>query len=386
MKKSIYIVIAFLFITIIPATALDFGGIISNNTKLGTRDDGSIPLVQQDSLTAWIKKPLNSAGNHYFAAEGFLQYEYTNPNLKSKTDNTHHPVMDITLLKYNYTFMVDSVKTFVFSFGRFGFSDMSGLIFNQTSDGFLFDYRKPRLHTSFYIGYTGLLNSHNVAMIDPNFTKIKEHWYDLASKFVVTEGSITFPNIFANQMLGLEYLGLIGAGESNLAETKYMITAAMSGPLASRLFWSASTTFGNKLRSQLTNLSQVSFTFYPGVKSMAITWNGISATGEEGPFKTFTPLTKSAAVYSTEDTQYSDMTKTGLSFSIKPINILQLGVSADIVLTNVYNLHFKGFQWAANVTAQPFGDLTLGLTAKQFLGKDRSTDKFEIALRASLAF
>lgn len=386
MKKNNYIAIAFLFITIIPATALDFGGIVSNNSKLGTRNDGTVPLVQQNSLTAWIKKPLNSAGNHYFAAEGLFQYEYTNPNLRSKTENKHHPVIDITLLKYNYTFMIDSSNSIVFSFGRFGFSDMSSLIFNQTSDGFLVDFRKPRLHASFYMGYTGLLNSHNVAMVDPTFSKNKEHWYDMATKFVIAEGSVTFPNIFANQMLGLEYLALIGAGEYNQSESKYMITAAMSGPLASKLFWAASTTFGNKLRSQLTNLSQVSFTFYPGVKSMAITWNGISATGEEGPFKTFTPLTKSAAVYSTEDTQYSDMTKTGVSFSIKPINILQLGAAADIILTNVYNLHYKGFQWTINVSAQPFGDLTLGLIAKQFIGKDHNADKFEVALRASLAF
>lgn len=384
MKKNIYIAIALLFITVFPAVSIDFGGILSNNTKVGTRNDGSVPLTQQDSLTFWVKNPLDSTGSHYFAAEGFFQYEYSNTNLGARTKGIHHPVIDITLLKYNYTFMIDTIKSISFSFGRFGFSDMSGLIFNQAADGFLVDFRKPTFHASFYVGYTGLLNSHNVAMVDPTFVKVKEHWYDLASKYIVAEGSLSFPNLFANQMLGVEYLALIGAGPAN--ESKYMITAAMSGPLTNMLFWSASTTFGNKLRSQLTNLSQAALSVYPGVKSMAITWNIISATGEDGPFKTFSNLTKTSSVYSVEDIQYSDMTKTGLSFSIKPINILQLGASVDVVLTNVYNMHYKGVQWAANAAIQPFGDLTLNVSAKQFIGKDHNSDKFEVALRATLAF
>lgn len=386
MKKNIYITVALLFIAIVPAVSLDLGGILSNNTKIGTRNDGSVPLQQQNSLTLWIRQPLNNAGNHYFAAEGFFQYEYSNTNLRAQIKGTHHPIIDITLLKYNYTFMIDAVKSISFSFGRFGFSDMTSLIFNQTSDGFLVDFRKPRFHASFYIGYTGLLNSHNVKMVDPTFTKSKEHWYDMATKFVVAEGSITFPNLFLNQTLGFEYLALIGAADHNQDQSKYMITAAMNGPIASKLFWSASTTFGNRLRSRLTNLSQIAFTVYPGVKSMAITLSGVSATGEDGPFKTFYNLTKSSAVYSTEDTQYSDMTKAGLSFSIKPVNILQLGASVDAVFTNIYNIHYKGVQWAANIAVQPFGDLMVNLSAKQFIGKDRNTDKFEVVLKASLAF
>lgn len=385
MKKNIYITIALLFIAIVPAMSLDFGGIISNTTKIGIRSDGTLPLTQQDSLTGWVKKNFNSVGNHYFAAEGFFQYEYTNPNLKVKTEGKHHPVIDITLLKYNYAFLIDSVRSISFSFGRFGFSDMTGLIFNQTSDGFLVDYRKPRFHSSFYMGYTGLLNSHNVSMVDPNFSKMKDDWYDLATKFVVAEGSVTFPNLFANQMLGVEYLALIAAGATNQDQSKYMITVAMNGPITSKLFWAASTTFGNKLRSQLTNLSQISLAFYPGVKAIGITLNAVSATGEDGPFKTFYNLTKSTAIYSTEDIQYSDMTKVGLSFSIKPVNVLQLGVSSDVIFTNVYNMHYKGVQWAANINIQPLGDLTVGLSAKQFIGKDPTTNKLDFALRASLA-
>lgn len=386
MKKNIYITIALLFVAIVPAVSLDFGGIISNNTKFGTRNDGSVPLTQQNSLTAWIKAPFNSVGNHYFAAEGFFQYEYSNKDLKAKAPGNHHPVVDITLLKYNYTFMIDSIKSISFSLGRFAFSDMTGLVFNQTSDGFLVDFRKPRLHASFYTGYTGLLNSLNVSMVATNSTKKNDNWYNLAPKFVVAEGSITFPNLFLNQMLGLEFLALIGVDKVNPNDSKYMMTVSMNGPIFSKLFWSASTTFGNQLRTQFTNLSQISFTFYPGVKYMAIALNAVSATGEDGVFHTFHNLTKSSAVYSTEDTQYSDMTKAGLSFSIKPINILQIGASVDAVFTNIYNIHYKGVQWAANIAVQPFGDLMVNLSAKQFIGKDRNTDKFEVVLRASLAF
>lgn len=407
MKKIIF-AITLLFITIIPVFAVDFGGVVDNNTKLifpGTTPEGEASKVfldQRNSLTAWLRVPLNADGSFYFATEGFFQFKHLNGNPRDySAEASNQYLIDLTLLKLGYVLKIDSKNTVSVSLGRFAVSDMSGLIFNQNSDGVMLKYDRRWIDFNFYAGYTGFLNSLNVRMVrHPKSTYQQQNtdWYDFATPYIIMDTSVSFPYFFLNQTFSTELIVAAGAtglnfggnNEGNAGISRFFWTLALNGPIASKLFYIATTTFEFEEYGP-ANLSRFSLSYYPSFLSTSLTANFVYASGNNhSGFTSFSTITSNTAVHALEKREYTGLLKAGLAASIKPANFLYLSGGFDVIWACPdKQIGYDGIEWNATVKWQPFSDLAISAGATHFIGKEsyaKTNDKFELLLKASLSF
>lgn len=391
--KKILILILFCVSTAC-LSAVDLGGQFYNNTKIGAVDRFKTPIInQENSLTGWINVPFSNSGLSYFGAELLFKYKYTNTNLSSGEAGIHKPLLDLTLLKFSHTMKISRTTSLILSVGRFGFSDTTRLILNQAADGFLLNFKMPKFTLTFYSGYTGLLNSLNIDMLahkKATWARRYSMIYDFASPYLIADLGVSFPYLFKQQTLGVEFLaaiGLPGPNGNNLGLSRFYATLLLNGPIIHNLFYVLSTTFGDYNGIDISNMTKFNLTFYPNYKSSNITFNVLYASGENGPIGSFLGLTGIDATYATTNTQHSGMFKTGISASMKPVNPLLVGLGADVVVNCVENnFDYRGFQWNAQLRYQVFSDLQLALLLTNFIGKEISYDKFEASFRIYWTF
>ena len=110
------------------AFAVDFGGALKNATNIKGNSFSSLKLDQIDDLSLWVKVPFTKSGNMYLAAEGLYEFEYDQD--KEKAFNR----LDLSLLKFAANLKVGG-NALNASAGRFMFSDLTGLVYNQNADG-----------------------------------------------------------------------------------------------------------------------------------------------------------------------------------------------------------------------------------------------------------
>lgn len=403
MKKNLFF-LTLLFVTLLPVFSLDFGFKIDNNTKLifpGVNETNKPFLDQRNSATAWIRHPFNNDGSFYFASEAYFQFKYLNGNPSDLEEGASKQfLIDLTLLKLGYSIRIDNTKTLNFSLGRFAVSDISSLVFNQASDGIMMNLNSRRFEFHFYAGYTGFLNSLNVKMLrhqDSTYGREKDEWYDFATPYVVVDTSLTFPYFFLNQTFtaelvmaagttGLNYGGNNGG---NAGISRFYLTAALNGPLASRLFYVLTSTFEFE-KYGVANLSRFILSFYPNFLSSAISLSGVYASGDNGALAHFQGITSKTAVHSLVAKEHTGLLKAGVSGSIKPLQVIYISGGVDFVWSCPEKLvSFDGFEWNATLGWQPFSDLNISAIATHFIGHpayERAQDKFELTLRASLSF
>lgn len=108
--------------------AIDFGGIISNDSSLQSYGKDELKLDQKNSASFWLRTPFDKTGENYFAGE--LIY-----NFEADTQNEEYTnALDFNLLELAFAKKFDSLKC-TMNIGRFYFSDFTGNILSQNSDG-----------------------------------------------------------------------------------------------------------------------------------------------------------------------------------------------------------------------------------------------------------
>ncbi|MBR4005504.1 MAG: hypothetical protein IKI90_06600 [Treponema sp.] len=384
--------ISIVFLSLILAAsafAVDFGGSVDNNTKLGTSDFDSWSLTQQNSLTAWLKVPFNSDGSLYLATEGTLAYSLYVPNL-SDSKNTSNLMVDIDLLKLGGVFNIGD-NLLQLNLGRFYLSDVTAIILSQTADGVQGVFTANTFKASLYAAYTGFTNAQFGTMNDgvtstyvPDYKKV----YCWNSPYIITGATISAPYLFANQTLGAEVYGVFGTGGlrgSNSGYNRGYFTVFLNGPLAKNLYYTFTSTLG--INDGISNLTTATVSYYPDFLSSALSLNATYASGEAGPFKAFQSFSSNIATYAYNSPEYTSLFKLGLRGSIKPIDSIYAVVGTDMVLDTGKESGFRGVQWDAGVKYQPFTDLQVSLTAKQFYDfKKESNNSTAFSLNASLSF
>lgn len=368
---------------VLPAAAVDFGAMLNNNTKFAGNTIQNMTLEQKNAFTAWINVPFNNEGTMYFAAEGIAQYK--------NTDGTSLVTADCDLFKFNSLTKFSNKSKLLISAGRFYYSDGSGLVFDQTSDGLLAQLKLSSVNLGVYGGYTGLLNAQNVTILNSKTTTYSYDTtsvYALAAPYAVFGVTGSLPYLFANQTLGAEFYGVLGASDMTSGYNRFYGTLSLNGPLASSVFYSLTSTFATADSfSTLSNLSQAMLSWYPSFKSMAVSLGGIYASGSNGPFSPFVGVTSNTAVQSFTQPEYSGLIKATLSASIKPITTLLLAVGGDGVFDCAESdIGYYGFQAYGSVRYDLFSDVQLGLTANQFIGNDSATSKTTIIAKAVISF
>lgn len=397
--KSIFTGLALLATSGI-AFSLETGGLLTNDTKLANvnKDDG-LKLEQKNGINLWLRTPVNKDGSSYFAAEGSFTTDYKpyEDDSKKKLDL----IGDLTLFKLVLKKELNS-GNLVFSAGRFYNSDLSETIYTQNGDGAKLDVNVSKINLSFFGAFTGILNAKNVKILtapagvtSPDLSEKQKTLYVVADKYAV--GAVTFvlPHIFASQTIAVE--GLAALGLESKKYNRFYGTLALNGPIVSPVFYAVSSTIGFAKYDENDmvkgNLTKASISVYPNYKSMAISLNGLYASGKQGPFEAFQGFTSGTAVNSLSEPEYSGVAKAGLSASIKPLPNFILLAGGDLVFDakagdKQSDIKHSGFQYTAGFNWQVVSDVSLGATFGQFIGtKDYSDDnKTQLRISAAIAF
>lgn len=385
------------------AFAFDFGGTLDNSSKLSTNAFETFGLSQTDSLGLWFRAALNNTGTIYFATEGTAQVEYDADDITALTDGDATWLLDVNLFKLT-TIAKPSIGTLQINWGRFFVSDVTGVILSQNSDGMQAVFASERFSLGAYIGYTGILNAKAVSMVYeltagddditgtyPNANYNADALYELASPFIVTGANLSLPYVLFNQTVSAEFYAMIGSGNdrgSNKDIDRYYATLAFNGPIVQNLFYTLSSTLGFvKDRSGAGNLTQATLSYYiPEVKNTALTFSATYASGKNGGIQPFYTFTRNEASYAYTAHLYSGILKAGISASIKPFAALYVAAGADVVCDCAADFGYSGFEWAATMRYQLFSDVLVGLSANQFIAKDKDLNSMVLALNASISF
>jgi len=268
--------------------AFTWSGLIDNNTKLSSNDFETYGLNQSNALYLSMNTPVSTSGNLKFSAEGLYKYTYNKADETSAFTN----IIDLDLAKLSGKWNVSNGAV-TLAAGRFLMSDSSGVVFAQTSDGLNLGYETGFIKASFYAGYTGLLNSLNVSMVDVNADATNTQFYNLSAGYIPLGLELAYTAFCDTNTIGFQ--GFYFLDPERKLNDKLYGTLSINGPVSSVGAYSFVTTVGSAdlENDSLMLYSKFDFTYY-------LAQNGILSLGAEyasgshlglNPFTTITTRT-----------------------------------------------------------------------------------------------
>lgn len=352
MKKIISKVLA-AFLIILPASAYEWGGLISDNfrfntAKLDKLDD--IYFKNGTGISLWGNLPLVNNSDWYISAQGSYKTNYSFRGLNK--DATFSQIADLDLLKLNGNVKIKN-SSISLSAGRFFVMDTTTKVFTQNCDGVSLKFTNQFANVGIYGGYTGLINGNTVVFIDKDgaLENNSGDLYTSTHPYLPVLASIEFPSLFLNQTLGVQLSGFIDLGEDNY--NRLYGTAYLKGPFGGPFYYSLTSCFGTEDFTTVNNLSILSLMCF--VSRSTIKLNCEYASGEQFIFKPFKGFNSAIAYNANWYPEYSGLLMPGLDyiFSIKDIcletsgkfimslpedEIIIQGVSADFkCLANIFS-------------------------------------------------
>ncbi|MBR1639467.1 MAG: hypothetical protein IJ688_08790 [Treponema sp.] len=373
--KKILVISAVLFALGQSLFAFDWGGIVSNTTKPSTSDFSSGSFYQSNGISLWVSHSFNK--NLRFTAEGLYRYE-----LNSQADSsTFTNIADLSLLKLSGSWTAGK-GNLMLNAGRFSFSDISSVVFNQVSDGLSLAFQTNSIKVSAYAGYTGFVNSLNVSMLDKSSVKQTE-FYSLSAEYI--------PLILDFSLLNLGGTNISLQGEYFVAAKDYLKgkfygTLSAAGSFGSIASYSLTGVLGSEDFKKFMLYGKGSLAFYLGqnfIASLACDY----ASGANGSLLAFRTLTTCTA--------YNGKFNSALSSVIIPqcsamfVNdnmVISLGEKIILSLPSD-KVKFQGFDTSLNFIYNVLSDFQLGssVIAYKDLIEDANSN-FAIALNLALAF
>lgn len=382
MKKIVKTTIVLLF-SAFTLSAMEWGGKISDNTSFSDNSPASLKLKQINTAAFWLSVPMNKKNTDYFSTEAQYKFKYDKTD---SADKTVENILDLNLLKFSINRNING-KTLSFNVGRYFIADNTLIIFSQPSDGIMAKYEDSNFSVSAYAGFTGLLNSKNVSIINSPVTKYKENAdspYSLAAKYIPFGAAFTMPNVFANQQLNVQTWGFADLNGDEFS--RFYISAGLDGYLLKNLSYNFVTALGTKNFENVSNLSKLYFRFYP-MKFLAVNAGAVYASGKHAGLSPFTGFTSQTADLSSTDAQYSAMTKFDAGAGLSLFNKAYISTNAALVLSvPEEKLHYKGIQYRADCMWNIFDDVQVGTSFSQFFGKANADNKTSISFNAALVF
>ncbi len=365
MKKLSALLLAAVFL-LAPLCAFDFGGVL--NPSLSFSYSAGVPsptssLSDVDSLSLWARQTF--AGGWYLVGEGNYRF-----NLQKNLDSSKLPpvlsdTLDLTLLKGVWT--VSGAKSnHKIEAGRFSYSDVSGMIINQTMDGIYYTNTASLLELSAYAGYTGLLNAKTCNIQGIDFTIDNPSLpYSLAPKYLAFSGRATLPNLMFGHSFGAELVVIKNLNDQvKVPGSKDVVYYSMTanGPISNGMYYSAqaalNATFNNLGDVGTTDttrgfLGRASVSWYPGYKSSALVGNIVFSTSDFSPF-TGISASLDGSIF------HNGLFSVGFSASIKPVSVMVVSVSADFLVPEKEGQYNAGaLQYQASAKYQLLSDLML---------------------------
>ncbi|MCR4953358.1 MAG: hypothetical protein K6A43_04710 [Treponema sp.] len=376
MKKIISTVCAVLFM-VSASFAVEWGGIINDNTKGSTQNFDSFALQQSNSLYFWLKTPVGK--NTFFSAEAFYKYTLDLGNGEKSFLN----VIDSDMFKLSGNYKAGNGK-FSFDVGRFSVADVSSSVFSQLSDGVSLRYNLPTVRLSAYAGYTGLLNAFSVSMVDDRSVGTpNEQIYTLCHGYVPVMVNVVLPVIFNNQSLsfGFNIFTDVEPTKSN----KYYGNLVLSGPLANTLFYRIATTFGSDNFKNCMNYSNIQMYIFP-IPTTMIVIGAEYASGNNGFLSPYQSITYIPASKAFDSPLLSGVILPQVTLSVT-FGEAWLGANAKYVLGFEKDVSNKGLELGCSFAYNIFTDLKVGCDIAAYMDFSNSGNSLYTAtLNAALAF
>lgn len=361
MKRIFATIISLLML---PVFAMEWGGLFTEDMKYATTEfsEENTGLRQSNSLILWTNVPLAASGNTYFSGQTSVKY-YT--DIIQQDGIT--PIFDIDLLKISSNFFAGD-NVFSFSAGRFGVSDLTGKIFNQTSDGLAIKLTRPTVEFTAYAGYTGLLNAYNVSMITAEaYSPVYIEGYCLSYKYLPCSLSIEMPAILSNQTLNVQasaFIDMEKPGQDD-SDNRYYGSLSMMGPIAGPVYYSFLTSFGSENFTNIFNYSALSIQYYLG-SLMSVKGNIEYASGNQLAFTSFKGFSSNTAYNSLSSPELSGLIMPNIDMAVT-IQNFYVGLNGKIVLGYPdSNIYFQGLNVSANIIFNIFSDLQLGVLGSYY--------------------
>lgn len=397
------------FATVFNVFGFDFGGIVKNTSAFETNENDDFKLNQKNSASVWLRAPFDKSGKNYFAADFVYNFEADMQN------ETYKNALDLNLFEFSLSKEMETSEIGM-HIGRFYFADLTGKIFSQNADGVILGFKNNWIKFSAYGAYTGLLNALNTEIITTSpqdffykmngenkeilgienslysFNADYDKIYDFAEKYIITDLGLSFPYLFANQTVAVEFLAAFHIEDFDY--NRFYATFLMDGPIWRSLFYKIYSTFGfvdydSKLKT--TNLSEIKFEYF--LKKVSFGINALYASGEQGNLSSFVGFTKNTSTYSLQKFLYSGILKAGASIVFRPLECLLVTADSDLIFNasagdKHEDVEYYGFQYSFGALWQVKSDFQLGFTACQFIDKDNADNvkKSYFDIKAVLAF
>ena len=288
-------------------------------------------------------------------------------------------IIDIDLLKLSGDWKMAGGLVSL-SAGRFSFSDFSGSVFSQTSDGVYVAYDTLKFKASAYAGYTGLLNRLNVSMIENEYEK-DEQIYALCPKYIPVLADFSYKALFDTNTAGFQAAFYIPAEDDK--DIKAYGTFILNGYIGNLGSYDAKLTLGTEKFDGIMLDAKLDASYFVGTKAM-LTAGVEYVSGKQGDIKPFMTLSersfgnapfyngvfvpKIAAMYTTDK--------------------LYIGGAERIIVSMPEDdAKLDGFDTTINVIYNLYSDLQLGCDIGAYICKEeKELSNYYATIKASLAF
>lgn len=382
MKTKRFFCINFLLFFFANLFAFEWGGIITNETRVNSsiKSFSNTVFRQSNSITLWGSFPFTNQLKSKLVFQTSYRY-FFDFNFKNQKNLLN--IFDIDLLKYStqIDFKRNSLN---FDFGRFFVSDLSGRIFSQNCDGISLGLIFPAFEFNTYFGYTGLLNSLNVKMINKSKEIPVNQGYSITHSYIPLILTFSLPEFFLNQTLSLQTSLFFDT--SNDKFNRFYGTVNLSGPFANSLVYSFIASVQTFDFKSISNFSSFNLKYFFSPK-MAFDFFVEYASGNQLFFTPFVAVSSIQSFDSLTSPEYTQVLLSGVDF-IMSLNSVYFDLNFKGVFLAQNSLQFDGINCKSNCKFNLMSDVQVGLLFclyYDFLTKGENNNVY-ITLNGQISF
>ena len=356
------------------AFAISWGGMVDNNTKLSANNDFSaIVLDQSNGLYLNLAAKLKEDASLRVTGEGLFKYDLT-CDFDAK-ENNFKMIADLDLLKLSGEWNIADGHL-ALAFGRYKFSDFSGAVFSQISDGLYLSYDTLKTKTSLYGGFTGLLNRLDVTMTENE--EDDAQFYALCPMYVPVLADFSYKALFGTHTIGAQLAAYIPVTDENTFKAYGTLIA--NGYIGTIASYDARATVGTEKFDGIMMDMMLDAHFYI-VPKVRLTAGAEYASGDQGAIKPFATLSSR----SFGNAPFANGVVVPKIGALYAAGKLYASVTERIIIS-VDNKEFDGADTAINVVYNLFSDVQLGLDAGAYICKESERSNYYATAKAVLAF
>ena len=375
--KRIFCVVAACFLFASSLCAISWSGVIDDNTKISTSEFLEFSLFQSNGVYFSVNSNLGDSGLR-LSSECSYKYKTSIP-FSSINSSTFTNVVDLLLLKLSGTWALSN-GAISLNIGRFNYSDLSGVIFTQNSDGVYVSYDSMKLSAGIYAGYTGLQNSLNVSMLDSY--NYDYDFYNLCAGYIPILANFAYKSFLKTNTIALQLSGFLEPKKD--FSSKYYATVSLSGPVKTIGYYSFSTVLGTQEFTDLMLYSKLDFSFF--IKKYLLGAGIEYASGNQFGLSSFRTVTYQTGYNSLSSPEKTEVILPKI-FGIVNFGDNSLSLTEKLVLSAEEKVYLTGLESSCSLIMNIFSDLQVSCNLLIYSSfYDKRTNNFALSAGSILSF